>query len=457
MIEKVKQTIIEHNLIQKGDCIVAGVSGGPDSVCLLHVLSRLREQLDISLHAVHVNHMIRGAAADEDQRFTEGFCAELDIPCHVFRFDIPALAREKGLTSEEAGREARYEAFFKVLHSVGARKIAVAQNLNDQAETVLLRLLRGTGTDGLAGIEYLRDGVIIRPLLDISREEIERYCDDMGLAPRIDLTNLEPLYARNRIRLELLPLLKEKYNANIVEGLGRLAGIAREDSDFIRLAVDEVVARHAEIKPDAGQAVISRAVLAEQHPSVAKRVIMQLFASIGLVQDITAAHLDQAMRLILMGGTSKAADFPDGYFMTISYGRVRFADGASRKRRADGLKPAELGIIKSVVSERDGIPLKFDTEYIKCFDHDSILASNARLELRTRRGGDLFSPLGMKGTKKLKEFFIDEKIPSDEREKIPLVCAGNDVVWIVGFRMSEKYKVTPETKRVLILEYRPPV
>ncbi len=436
---------------------MAGVSGGPDSVCLLHFLAGLRRELNIRLHAVHVNHMIRGEAADEDQRFTEAFCESLGIPCSVFRYDVPAIAAQKGLTSEEAGREARYEAFFKVLREQGAQKIAIAQNLNDQAETVLMRIIRGTGTDGLSGIGYVRDGVVIRPLLDVTRKEIEEYCMVHGLAFRTDLTNLQPLYARNRIRLELLPLIAENYNENIVRGLGRLAGIAREDSDYINMKVMEIVAEHADIRNAECFASIPCEILRGQHPAVGKRIVARLFHEIGLIQDIEAVHLSSAMKIVIKGNTSKSLDFPGGYFLAISYGMVEFRKRTRPENVGRGLAGEKPGILKSVVAERNEVSVKTDSDFIKCFDCDLIPGSEAGLHVRTRCDGDRFSPLGMSGSKKLKDYFIDEKIPRMERDNIPLVCAGNDIIWVVGYRMSEKYKVGPETKRVLILEYQKPV
>jgi len=238
--ERVRNTIINNHLIEKGEHIVIGLSGGPDSVCLFHILCQLREELGIRLYAVHINHGLRPGAADEDQKYTEDLCARYQVPCRTFSFDVTRIARESGMSSEDAGRKVRYQSFFEVADQIenetgGSIKIAVAQNMNDQAETVLMRILRGTGTEGLVGIEYLRtekNRGIIRPLLDVTRAEIELYCKENGLDPRIDLTNLEPIYTRNKIRLELLPYLSENYNGNIVAALNRLSRIAKEDKDY---------------------------------------------------------------------------------------------------------------------------------------------------------------------------------------------------------------------------------
>ncbi|MDD7216480.1 MAG: tRNA lysidine(34) synthetase TilS, partial [Firmicutes bacterium] len=237
MKKKILKTIREHNLITEGMHIVLGLSGGPDSVCLFSVLTELAGEMNLTLHPVHINHRFRPGAAEEDQAYVEELCRSNGLSCRSFVYDCPAMAREQKLTPEEAGRKARYEAFFKVageIHASGvpASKIAVAvaQNANDQCETILFRILRGTGTDGLSGIAYKRKGQggfhVIRPLLDITRDEIEKYCADRNLNPRIDHTNSETVYTRNRIRLELIPYLADNFNSNIVETVNRLGRIA---------------------------------------------------------------------------------------------------------------------------------------------------------------------------------------------------------------------------------------
>ena len=258
LIDTVRKTIEEHALLRQGDHVVLGLSGGPDSLCLFHVLKRLAPEYDLTIHPVHVNHRLRPEAAEQDQAWVEAFCAGEGMPCRSFVVDCNALAAERGMTGEEAGRTARYDAFCRVAEEVaggsdgaagsegeaGPRasvRIAVGQNANDQAETILHRLLRGTGTDGLAGMAYSRlerGFPVIRPLLDVTREEIEEYCRQQGLEPLIDHTNLEPVYTRNRIRLEILPTLAE-VNGNIVETLVRMGRIAAADSDFLWRAAEE--------------------------------------------------------------------------------------------------------------------------------------------------------------------------------------------------------------------------
>lgn len=370
LAEKVKKTIETHTLITRGDHIVLGLSGGPDSVCLFHILKSLQDTYDLTIHPVHVNHKFRPGHAEKDQEYVEKICEEAGMPCRSFVVDCNALAEEEGLTSEEAGRKARYDAFHQVAGEIrdayskvagevrdanseagGSNvKIAVAQNANDQAETILHRLIRGTGPDGLAGIPYSRmeRGVpVIRPLLDITRSEIEDYCISHQLHPVIDHTNNEPIYTRNRIRLELLPLLEE-YNGNIVGALNRLARIAAADREYMEATAAKAMEAAKTAQPpnptapkamEAAQAptapatqaadrdiVLRREALAELPDPIRHRVVMMAFEEIGLDQDITEERLVAADAIILKKQGPKTVEFPHGYLLKVAAGKVCFCE-----------------------------------------------------------------------------------------------------------------------------------
>ena len=241
--DKVEKTIKENNLIQGNQHIILGLSGGPDSLCLFFVLMDIAKGMNLTIHAVHINHKFRPGAAEEDQDYVEKICAQNGVQCSTFVFDCNKIAVDEKITSEEAGRQVRYASFAKAAQNLvdnGIKrsniKIAVAQNADDQSETILFRILRGTGTDGLKGISYMRNdeqgNTIIRPLLDVCRKEIEEFCEEKNLNPRIDKTNLEPLYTRNKIRLNLIPYLQREYNENIKETIARLGKISCIDSDY---------------------------------------------------------------------------------------------------------------------------------------------------------------------------------------------------------------------------------
>lgn len=381
LFDKVIRTIEEHDLIEKGQHIVLGLSGGPDSVCLFHVLMRLRERLDITVHPVHINHKLRPGEAERDQAYVEELCRRTGTGCRVFTVDCGAMAKELGMTGEEAGRIARYDAFRETAEDIasmlaengakgscakgcGAKKtgaksrvrIAVAHNADDQAETILFRLLRGTGTDGLAGMAYRRDDAgfeIIRPLMDVSRKEIEEYCDAEKLEPVIDHTNNEAVYSRNRIRLELIPYLEDGYNGNIKETLVRLGRIASEDRDYIWSCVEKAYAEMAEKryadacggadheagdvagreeqdasgKRAADAVVMDREKLAATHSAVRHRLVMRAFADIGLEKDISEERLKAADAIIGKKQAPKTVEFPRGYRLEVARGLVTFSRG----------------------------------------------------------------------------------------------------------------------------------
>ena len=369
--KQIRRTICEHNLIEKGDHIVLGLSGGPDSVCLFHVLLTMADELDLTIHPVHINHKFRPGAAEADQEYVENLSRRFGAEARVFTVDCSALAQELGQTSEEAGRKARYDAFFQVADEVAATeadasgagddvssarvKIAVAHNANDQAETVLFRILRGTGMDGIAGMAYAReerrgDSVqtdsngmqtdrhsgsgrsyqIIRPLLDTWREDVEAYCDEKGLDPVTDHTNSEEVYTRNKIRLDLIPYIEEKYNSNIQQALVRMAGIAAADKDYFwevtSRTFDELRAGGAECRKmnDAGKRCVALDWhgLAECHEALRHRILLKAFDEIGLTQDITAERLAAADKIILGNVGGKTVEFPRGYSLSVGKGLV---------------------------------------------------------------------------------------------------------------------------------------
>ena len=376
LIDTVRQTIQAHDLIHTGDHIVLGLSGGPDSVCLFHVLQRLAAELDLTIHPVHINHQFRPGDAERDQAYVEKLCAEAsrrsgesagagpDIGsrvtlCRSFVVDVNAMARELGMTSEEAGRKARYDAFACVAREVAGEemtqeiaggemareaamqddprvRIAVAQNVNDQAETILHRILRGTGTDGLSGIAYKRSeqGIpVIRPLLDVPRSEIEQYCDDNDLHPVIDHTNHEPIYTRNRIRLEVLPLLQE-YNPNIISALARLSRTAAADKEYLWQKAEEAygqlrktsaAADGSEVGAGTGAGApieLDRQGLADLPEAIRHRVVARAFMEAGLASDISEERLRAADAIISKKQAPKTVEFPRGHRLTVKKGRV---------------------------------------------------------------------------------------------------------------------------------------
>ncbi|AKL97109.1 tRNA(Ile)-lysidine synthase TilS [Clostridium aceticum] len=458
MLNKVKKTIKKYNLIDIGDKIIVAVSGGPDSIALLHILHHLREEFEVQIYAAHLNHNFRGIEAQMDAQYVENFCEELKILSFIKSMDVPKYAKEQGLSAEEAGRVLRYEFFEEIAEGVGATKIAVAHNQNDQAETVLMRLLRGTGIQGLTAIHHER-GKIVRPLLNVSRKEIESYCLEHQLSPRIDETNLEPIYHRNKIRLELIPYLEEHYNPNIIEGLAKTAEILKKDNEFMeeaaRAAYEQVMLGEVQ-----GCLELSVEGINKLHASLQSRIFRLASENlVGKKESLEYKHIQSIIDLMQKNETGKKILLPMGILVKTSYNKIIFTTKTEEEANfyynlleKDHLRIEEIKgeILTQVVMREDMKGISRD-KYIKCFDYDKVKEG---LNVRNRREGDRFWPLGLTGSKKLKDFFIDYKIDRDKRNEIPLVCDGEEIMWVVGYRISEKYKVTEETSSVLMVEYK---
>ena len=463
MKKKILKTIREHNLITEGMHIVLGLSGGPDSVCLFSVLTELAGEMNLTLHPVHINHRFRPGAAEEDQAYVEELCRSNGLSCRSFVYDCPAMAREQKLTPEEAGRKARYEAFFKVageIHASGvpASKIAVAvaQNANDQCETILFRILRGTGTDGLSGIAYKRKGQggfhVIRPLLDITRDEIEKYCADRNLNPRIDHTNSETVYTRNRIRLELIPYLADNFNSNIVETVNRLGRIAAEDRDYIygqAAAIFDKIrqpqnSRSESSRPESSRRSETEAVaiftapLENLHPAIRFRVYNIALAKAGMADDVTRAHLEAVEKVRLSKNPSASCSLAGGFEVCKAYDRLVFRRGGSERTAAeDNWKLTVMNRQKYCKfmeesqrsQEHQGTEESQRTSHLYGAFSGKALEQGAKPELRTRRDGDVIAIKG--GTKKLSDFFTDCKVPRMYRDEMLLLAVGNRILWVL--------------------------
>ena len=455
MLKKFLETIEKNQLIEKKQGVVLGISGGPDSVTMLHLFWRIREDYQLRLYAVHLNHQFRGEAADQDAVYVEELCRRLGIPCYCFREDIQAYSKEKGISFEEGGRERRYQLFEKVLTTNQAQRIAVAQNLDDQAETVLMRLMRGAGIEGLGAMDYKRGEHIIRPLLNISRKEIEDYCQKYQLQPRVDQTNFQSIYTRNRIRLELIPYIEKYFNPGIKETLSRTAKLMREDTDFI-LSVSKGLYEQIALK--AGDEIhIPTGPLQDNHPALQKRVLREAILQLdGTLKNISAIHVEQLIELMDQGKSGSTLDLPNEINVLRDYGKLCFRRKKNHKNKDLFEYPLKIGenieVEKlNMVFLAEELPRGFKDSLkggpmVQYFDLDKV---HGDMIVRNRKEGDKFAPLGIRGTKKLKEFMIDEKVSREKRDQIPLICDQGGIMWVVGYRMSERYKVDKDTKRVL--------
>lgn len=480
MIDAVRAAIEDYRMLEKGDRVVVGVSGGPDSVALLHILHSLAAEYMLVLHVAHLNHMFRGKDAEEDARFVEEFAGSLGLPCTVEAYDVPAYLRRTGRSAQDGAREVRYDFYRRVARDVGANKVALGHNADDQVETILMRLFRGSGLAGLTAIPPVRaegDVTYIRPLIRVTRSEISAYCEANNLATRLDASNVKPKYLRNKIRLELIPLLEQKYNKRIREALLRTADLLRLDSDYIEGMAHEAFLE-ALFDWTENSVILDSNVLFRQHGAIQGRVIRQAVARLkdGEVKDIESEHIRSVLAMARRGASGASLDLPDGITAEYEYGKLRLRIGSKRAAPAPGrpfvpervlavpgvTRVPELGCeIEARVLDVGELPppspgtRRCNTGCQACFEeYLDFHAVRGPLVVRTRRHGDRFRPLGMNGTKKLKDFFIDLKIPRGRRDVIPLIVTGDEIVWVIGYRISDSFKVTKATRRVLHLTAR---
>lgn len=456
---KVWLAVKEYNLIEENDNIVIGLSGGPDSMALLYVLLEIREEIDFNIHIVHVNHGVRGVEADLDQEFVEKKAKKLGLPYYTRNVNMIQHGKERGISAEEAGRELRYGFFREILRSLGKGKIAVAQNMNDQAETLIMRFFRGTGIDGLKGMEFIV-GDIIRPILGISRKEIEEYIKKKEIPTVLDKTNLMPIYTRNKIRLELIPYIEENFNPNIVQTLWRTSTISALDSSFLekysKKRYNSLVKKEYKDK-----LILDGIKLNEEDRSIQQRIIRIGILKINkTLQGITEAQVSSVLNMSLSHDTGKEYHLPNNIIAKTSYGDLIIQKNINKNKAAENylyhinmegptdLKDIGYWFNLKVFTQEELKEKKKNAQYL---DLNRIKGS---LKIRNRKNGDRIRPLGMKGTKKIKDYFIDEKIPKDLRDKIPLLVDGENILWVVGYRASELYKVTEETKMILEVEYK---
>jgi len=447
--------IKDNNLIKSGDKVLVALSGGPDSVCLLNILYNLKAELNIEIGAAHLNHLLRDKDAFEDEEYVKTLCKSLDIPCFVKRVDINKYSKDKKMSSEMAGRDARYNFFDDIVKDQGYTKIATAHNANDQAETILFRLMRGSGIEGLCGIKVRRDK-IIRPILCLSRKEVEEYIEINNLKPRIDKTNFEKIYNRNKIRLDMIPYIKENFNEDIIQTLNRMSVLLQKDNEFIENSARSFYEKYCIEQSDY---FIIKKELFDNKEAVVTRVIRYALTNFSKTHyDFEMKHIYEICNLA-KNNSGKAIDLPNKIYAENIYGDIYIKERINinnidvkqeivvNKNEINGKKIFfnDENIEFSVLKNDSNLDLN-QNNFIKYFDFDKI---NDSISLRKRKNGDKIIPLGMKGSKKIKDLFIDMKVPKEERDCIPLLCFDENISWIVGIRVSEEYKITNKTKNIL--------
>lgn len=467
--DRALRTIRRHALLPRGGRVVVALSGGPDSVALVHVLRELESAGELAVAAIaHFNHHLRGAESDQDEAFCRQMAEALGLPFEVGRADVRALAREQGRSVEDAARVARYGFLEQAADRVGADRIAVAHTREDQAETFLLRLVRGSGSRGLAGI-LPRSGRVVRPLLDVSRAELRQYAEAKGLAFRTDASNDDLSIPRNRVRHELLPYLAREFSPGIVDVLARSAAIAKDDDDCLQ-AEAIVLARSIVSAGDAGarSVELDATALMSLHPALAARVVQHALRARSAGGFIGFDHVERFLAFVRDGRPGSMLSLP-GQQALHRGGRIVLGPEPARDKigRAANSFEVLLSIPGEVTLDRQGWTIS--AEPLRAGDAGAqfrtgrggtvAVASGPLilpLAVRGRRPGDRFRPLGLGGRgKKLQDFLVDRKIPREMRDSLPLVVDGADrIVWVVGESVAEDFRVTEPSEGVLLLKAR---
>ena len=462
-LRRAHRFILQHDMISSGETVVIGFSGGVDSLALLVALYELRHHLDCQLHIAHLDHQLRRDSAS-DAEFVKQHANLLNLPFTINKIDIPSLIKQRKQSSIEAvARTARYEFFESVSKEIGAAKIALGHQRGDQAETVLMNLLRGAALPGLRGILPIRDGKFVRPLLDFSRPEIEEFVIEQGLQPCEDSTNWDRDFLRNRIRLDLLPLLKRDYNRNIQNTLAQNAELLRTESDYLEdVAYRAFSACLAQPATD-DVVVLDRLMFLRQHPALRRRILrLAIWQIQGDMKEVAFIHSEFMLQLSESDSPNRQLNLPNTLEFRREYDQL-IIQRNTRKIGAfeyavavpgDSNFPALNAVMVATIVETssDKISQMPNGSFQAVFDFDQI---QTPLKIRSRRAGDRFQPFGMEGTKKVKDFLIDAKVPQRVRWNTPVLVTGDEILWVIGYRTSEKCKVSDKTRRLLYLTYSP--
>lgn len=469
MFNRVKEYINQYKMIEEGDRVAIAVSGGADSVCLLYMLSEIGKGIDINLLVIHINHGIRGEEAKLDEEYVENVANALKLEYICFHKDVPAIARTENLSEEEAGRNVRYQSFFRVALDKQCNKIAIAHNKNDIAETVLFNLFRGSGIKGLSGILPVSDRIyknksyrIIRPLLCLEREEIELYLSNKNISYQIDKTNLGYDYSRNKIRNHILSYAKDEINSNAVSHIVRASLQLQEIDKYIELLAD---AKYNEIvkEDEKGALYFDIGEFSELDIVIQKEVIRRAMMKLaGRLKDIEAKHVDQILSL-MNKQVGKMVDLPYEMIAFKEYSSIKLYKGEYSNKDSAPISPVTINIpgqyyCQNINMILDVSIIRYNKNEtvpkngcIKWFDYDKI---ENTIVLRTRVKGDYIEINDSAGRKKLKDYYIDQKIPRDERDLKLLIADGSHVMWVIGQgdRVSEKYKVNDNTTNILLMK-----
>jgi tRNA(Ile)-lysidine synthase len=458
LLTRFQRTIDRHHLLGTGDRLIVGVSAGVDSMVLLYLLHTLREPYDLDLIVAHVNHGLRPDESEKEANLVRNASEKLGLLFEYGRFDVKTFQKAGGWSPQDAARRVRFHFFNGLLRKHSAQKIALGQNADDQVETVLLRLMRGSGLSGLKGMVPIREGKVVRPLLEVWRREIESYALHNHIPFLVDSSNLKREYVRNRIRLDLIPLIEREVQANVRGVILKASTIFREEDDYLDRAAEDAYRKI--IHDERRTLSFSASEFQSLHKAIQWRVVRKMLARMTSeerdVEEGEWPEIDSIYEKLLHPSPSFRMHLPCGLCLEKRYDEVLLGKGERSlipPFEVDLVVPGhtplqEIGrtVFSEEVARSDLAGIIGTTPETALLDYDRL---RFPLKMRNFRPGDRFQPLGARGTQKVKEFFIDHKIPAFERPNIPFLVSAEDIAWIVGYRIDDRFKITDRTRKIL--------
>jgi tRNA(Ile)-lysidine synthase len=469
ILQKVAQTILRQNMFRLGDSVLAGVSGGPDSVALLHILVQLASRWELTIGIAHLNHCLRGAESDKDSEFVADLAASLNLPCYSEAINIRNDPAFRKLSIEAAARQVRYDFFDRISRRYGYDKLALGHHRDDNAELMLMFLFRGSGPLGFSGIPPVREGRIVRPLISTGRDELVAFLNENEITYRVDESNRDMRFLRNRVRHETIPYIQTCCNPGIVETLNRFSKIVRSENEWMNDIIQPIYEKTL-VSKDAHRVVLAIPALTALPEAARRRVIRTaIFQVKGDLLRISFSHIEAARELAEHQQYPTQLTLPDGIRVQRNKSLLTFyqVDESLRSRRQEiRRRPLSFfysvsGSVERITISETGAVLTFSEIPIGSCLMENLSEKIALLDmellsfpliLRNTQPGDRFSPLGVTGTQKIKKYFIDHKIDRSKRRQCPVLLSGDRVAWLAGHRISGRFKVTPSTRRVLRIE-----
>ncbi|KAF0185807.1 MAG: tRNA(Ile)-lysidine synthase [Nitrospirae bacterium] len=457
ILDKVKLTLQKHDMLHAGEHVLVGLSGGADSVCLLTVLDRLKPEMNLRITAAYLDHGLRPEETPQETDFCRDLCGAFDIAFHVQKLNVRAHAKAEKLSTQESARELRYRALQDIAALVGAHRIAIGHHADDQAETILMRLFRGTGPSGMAGIRPVRKN-IIRPLIDIERKHIEAFLDAEGIAFMVDSSNLRDDYMRNKLRHHIMPAIK-KLNCDVIKTMSRTAEICRDEERYFEVQVTKTLMKLITRKTDTAIELFL-SPLEAMDKVILRRVLRRALDETRGLREIGLVHIEEIMRLIRSGAAGDRSYLPGGRRAIRKYATMLITSDipqtiepvAFDSSRSLPIPQAGIVLLPRLIARQQWDGSFGDAKTSAVFDAGKLTLP---LTVRSRVAGDFFYPFGFGKRKKLQDFFVDEKVARDERDAVPLLLSGDAIAWVAGYRIDARYAVGEATESLLQILIKP--